>query len=144
VPGKVTKPKSAPAAVPAAKTAPPGVVEVTEPLENFGGSRSDDWNNVVACQVVNALWVHPETRDKQIRAALAGLSGIGPKDELEGMMAAGCTVDDRQGRRRVTGTTSSTAATPPRRWPGDARSESLFAPCALWRARSVCECRGQP
>jgi hypothetical protein len=27
-------------------------------------------------------------REKQVRAALAGLSGIGPKDELEGMMAA--------------------------------------------------------
>jgi hypothetical protein len=70
------------------KTAPAGIVEVTEPLEKFGGSHPDQFNDVVACQVVNALWVHPETRDKQIRAALAGLSGISPRDELEGMMAA--------------------------------------------------------
>jgi integrase len=40
---------------------------------------------------VEALWLKQsgsETRDKQISAALAGLRGIGPKDELEGMMAA--------------------------------------------------------
>jgi hypothetical protein len=74
--------KTAPAPVPVAKNPPPGVVEVTEPLENFGGSRSDDWNNVIACQVVNALWVHTQTREKQIRAALAGLEGIGPKTRL--------------------------------------------------------------
>jgi hypothetical protein len=49
---------------------------------------------------------------------------------------SGCTADDRPGRRRVTGTTSSTGAIVPRRLPSDARSESLFAPCALWRAKS--------
>jgi hypothetical protein len=40
---------------------------------------------------VEALWVKhsgPETRDKQMSATLAALIGIGPKDELEGMMAA--------------------------------------------------------
>jgi hypothetical protein len=49
---------------------------------------------------------------------------------------AGCMADDRRGRQRVTGTTSGTGAIAPRRLPGDARSESLFAPCALWRVRS--------
>jgi hypothetical protein len=58
-------------------------------FEKYGGSRSDDWNDVIACQTANALRLKdPETREKQVRAALAGLSGIGPKDELEGMMAA--------------------------------------------------------
>src|SRR5215470_20211644 len=58
-------------------------------FEKYGGSRSDDWNDVIACQTANALWLKcPEMREKQIRAALAGLSGIGPRDELEGMMAA--------------------------------------------------------
>ena len=58
-------------------------------FEKFGGSRSHDWNDVIACQTANALWLKcPETREKQIKAALAGLNGIEPKDELEGMMAA--------------------------------------------------------
>jgi len=51
------------------------------------------------------------------------------------MAAVTCTADDRRGRRKVTGTTSSTGVIAPRRSPGDARSESSFAPCALWRAR---------
>jgi hypothetical protein len=60
-------------------------------LKTIGGSRSDDWNNMIARQTVEALWLQhsgPETQEKQIGAALAALVGIGPKDELEGMMAA--------------------------------------------------------
>jgi hypothetical protein len=59
-------------------------------LKHIGGSRSDDWNNILALQTVEALWKHssPEMQDKQLSAAVAGLAGIGPKDELEGMMAA--------------------------------------------------------
>jgi hypothetical protein len=50
--------------------------------------------------------------------------------------AVACMADYRRGRRRVTGTPLSMAYTAPRRLPGDARSESLFAPCALWCAKS--------
>jgi hypothetical protein len=60
-------------------------------LRDFAGSRFDEWNDIITCQTVEALWLKhsgPETRDKQFSAALAGLRGIGPKDELEGMMAA--------------------------------------------------------
>jgi hypothetical protein len=60
-------------------------------LKKFGGSRSDDWNDIITRQTVEALWLKhsdSETIDKQISAALAALIGIGPKDELEGMMAA--------------------------------------------------------
>jgi hypothetical protein len=42
-------------------------------------------------QAVEALCLkrsHPETRDKQLSATVEALMGIGPKDELEGMMAA--------------------------------------------------------
>src|SRR5207344_467297 len=45
----------------------------------------------LANQTVQALWLKhsdPETRDKQYSATVAALIGIGPKDELEGMMAA--------------------------------------------------------
>ncbi|MFZ5690215.1 MAG: hypothetical protein ACOY5F_03065 [Pseudomonadota bacterium] len=60
-------------------------------LKNIGGSRSDHWNNILANQTIQALWLEhsdPATRDKQYSATVAALVGIGPKDELEGMMAA--------------------------------------------------------
>jgi hypothetical protein len=60
-------------------------------LKEFGGSRSNDWNDIITRQTAEALWLKhsdSEAIDKQISAALAGLIGIGPKDELEGMMAA--------------------------------------------------------
>jgi hypothetical protein len=60
-------------------------------LKNIGGSQSDHWNNILANQAVQALWLKnssPEERDKQLSATVAALIGIAPKDELEGMMAA--------------------------------------------------------
>src|SRR5262245_14237150 len=60
-------------------------------LKRIGGSQSDHWNNVLANQTINGLWLKhsdSETRDKQYGATVAALLGIGPKDELEGMMAA--------------------------------------------------------
>ncbi len=60
-------------------------------LKHIGGSRSDDWNNILALQTRDALWVKhtsPEIKRKQLSATVAALDGIGPKDELEGMMAA--------------------------------------------------------
>lgn len=60
-------------------------------LKNLGGSQSDHWNNTLANQTVQALWVKnssAEERDKQLSATVAALMGIAPKDELEGMMAA--------------------------------------------------------
>jgi hypothetical protein len=59
-------------------------------LKGIGGSQSDHWNNLLANQVVQALWVSsdPETRNRQFSATVAALVGIGPKDEIEGMLAA--------------------------------------------------------
>lgn len=60
-------------------------------LKNIGGSQSDNWNNTLANQAVQALWLKnssAEERDKQLNATVAALIGIAPKDELEGMMAA--------------------------------------------------------
>jgi hypothetical protein len=56
-----------------------------------GGSRSQDWNMVLATQIVDALWAKnsdAKTYDQQLCAAIAGLAGIAPKDEIEGMIAA--------------------------------------------------------
>jgi hypothetical protein len=60
-------------------------------LKRIGGSQSDRWNNILANQTVQTLWLEhsdDETSDRQISATVAGLIGIGPKDELEGMIAA--------------------------------------------------------
>jgi hypothetical protein len=60
-------------------------------LKHFGGSLADSWNNILANQALQSLWLKnsdPETQDKQYSATLAALVGIGPKDELESMIAA--------------------------------------------------------
>ena len=60
-------------------------------LKTIGGSQSDNWNNTLANQAVQTLWIKnsdAQDRDRQLSATVAGLTGIGPKDELEGMMAA--------------------------------------------------------
>jgi hypothetical protein len=60
-------------------------------LKNVGGSQSDHWNNILANQAIQALWMknsNPEELDRQVSATIAALMGIGPKDELESMMAA--------------------------------------------------------
>ena len=60
-------------------------------LKQVGGSKSDDWNNTLANQAMQAVWLthsSPEERDRQMSATLAALAGIAPKDELEGMIAA--------------------------------------------------------
>jgi hypothetical protein len=60
-------------------------------LKSIGGSQSDHWNNILANQAVQTLWVKnstPEERDTQLSATIAALMGIAPNDELEGMMAA--------------------------------------------------------
>jgi hypothetical protein len=57
--------------------------------------------------------------------------------------AAGCTAGCRRALRRVTGTQSSTVATPPKLSRAGVRSLRCFAPCEPWRAprRRGSECR---
>jgi hypothetical protein len=59
-------------------------------LKMIGGSRSDDWNQVLASQTIQTLWAKTEgdELEEQLAATTAALAGIRPKDELEGMMAA--------------------------------------------------------
>src|SRR5262245_59215157 len=75
----------------------PVVIQAKDPsrqpgeLKRIGGSMSDDWNNRIANDTVSSLWLKnsdEETRHRQMMAALDGLIGIHPRDELEGMMAA--------------------------------------------------------
>ena len=60
-------------------------------LRILGGSRNEDFNQVVSLQSVNALWLkhaQGEERERLMNANIAGMIGIAPKDEIEGMMAA--------------------------------------------------------
>ncbi len=60
-------------------------------LRRVGGSRSDDWNQVLVNQVVSALWSNNfdgENIKKQQYAMAYALIGIAPQSELEGMLAA--------------------------------------------------------
>jgi hypothetical protein len=60
-------------------------------LKSIGGSQSDDWNNILANQAMQTLWVKhsdDDSRSRQYSATVAALVGIGPKDEIEGMIAA--------------------------------------------------------
>jgi hypothetical protein len=84
--GTPNKPK-----LPVSRAVPGNVVVVTnhEALGKLGGSQSEAWNDAIALQVVNALWLKdPAARHKQASAMLVGLNGISPRDELEGMMVA--------------------------------------------------------
>ena len=60
-------------------------------LKSIGGSQSDHWNNTLANQAAQVLWLkHSDSEecDRQLAATVAALIGIAPKDELESMMAA--------------------------------------------------------
>jgi hypothetical protein len=62
-----------------------------ETLKRVGGSQSDDWNHVLGNQALQSLWIKhsdKEVRQRQYNAAIAGLIGIGPKDEIESMIGA--------------------------------------------------------
>jgi hypothetical protein len=80
-----------------AKETKPTTVVANDPeswkgrLKHIGGSQSDHWNNLLANQTAQALWLKhsdTETCGRQYEATIAALIGIAPKDELEGMMAA--------------------------------------------------------
>jgi hypothetical protein len=60
-------------------------------LKAVGGSQADPFNNVIANQAFDSLWTKNSSQDwrsSQISAVAGALTGIGPKDELEGMLAA--------------------------------------------------------
>src|SRR3954453_9918971 len=60
-------------------------------LKALGGSSDDDFNNVLANQVVQALWLAKSDKDergRQMQAAVSAMFGVQPGDELEGMLGA--------------------------------------------------------
>jgi hypothetical protein len=61
-------------------------------LKSIGGSNFDDWNNILANQSLASGWYgnnpDAEHKHKHHTAFLGFLSGVEPKDGLEGMLAA--------------------------------------------------------
>jgi len=58
-------------------------------LKLLGGSLSDDWNNCVANQTAKSVWRFDDVQLRQDRqAAVDAMIGIGPRDEIEGMIIA--------------------------------------------------------
>ena len=60
-------------------------------LKAIGGSMSDDWNNILANQTVQSLWLKhsdPDEIKRQRHAAVDVLIGMAPREEFEGMIAA--------------------------------------------------------
>ena len=60
-------------------------------LKHLGGSEFDDFNMMLGGQTLRAMWegnTEVEQIEKQRTAAIHGLQGIAPRDELEGMLAA--------------------------------------------------------
>jgi hypothetical protein len=60
-------------------------------LKCLGGSMCDDFNLALANQTINTLWLKPldEAEQKnQCQTVVQAMVGIGPTDELEGMLAA--------------------------------------------------------
>ena len=58
-------------------------------LRSISGSDNDDFSNILVSQVVNALWREPCDSAEQtplMQAALAAMTGMKPRDELEGML----------------------------------------------------------
>jgi hypothetical protein len=75
----------------------PTTIDITDPgsisaiHKEIGGSRSDHWNILLLNQAAQSLWTgfsDQEVRDRQFKATVSALIGIGPKDEIEGMIAA--------------------------------------------------------
>ncbi|WP_422001185.1 hypothetical protein [Roseovarius mucosus] len=60
-------------------------------LKHLGGSASDLWNATLVQQAGYSMAIKGSDQtalDRQVGATIAGLDGIAPRDELEGMMAA--------------------------------------------------------
>lgn len=60
-------------------------------LRRIGGSNSDDFNSVTVGQAINTVWPSQsdaENHEQQLQAVIASMLGAGPRDEIEGMLAA--------------------------------------------------------
>ncbi|WP_146101357.1 hypothetical protein [Bradyrhizobium sp. AC87j1] len=59
-------------------------------LQPIGGSKADDWNEIVASQAISTLWKtsNPADNAKREQGILVGMICMKPHDEFEGMLMA--------------------------------------------------------
>ena len=60
-------------------------------LKHLGGSKFDEWNNILINQTSDCLWIKnasTETRHQQVVATMVALASFKPANELESMLAA--------------------------------------------------------
>jgi hypothetical protein len=68
--------------------------DVKGALKFIGGSQSDKWNNVLANQAFQTLWLKNSdkaARDQQYSATVAALVGIGQETSLKGCSRLSCS-----------------------------------------------------
>ncbi|WP_245286136.1 hypothetical protein [Bradyrhizobium sp. WSM1417] len=86
-------------AVPASQAKPPQqrntvTIDMVESMKGalraVGGSKADDWNEVIADQAIRTIWKssNPEAAQNQLDGVISAMICISPKDEFEGMLAA--------------------------------------------------------
>jgi hypothetical protein len=69
----------------------PKAASVADILKRAGGSRSDAWNEYISSQALSSIrpYIGDEEKPGTMRAiVVAELTGIAPRDEMEGMIAA--------------------------------------------------------
>jgi hypothetical protein len=76
-----------------ARCPPPSALDKHNPqLKHLAGSNYDTWNTLVANQVMQSGWypnkMDDEQRQRMHFAFLCFMSGVEPRDELEGMLAS--------------------------------------------------------
>jgi hypothetical protein len=67
------------------------VTKLVGKLKPIGGSMSDDWNNILANQAIQTLWLKnsdAEEIGRRRHATVDAMIGMSPRDEFEGMLAA--------------------------------------------------------
>jgi hypothetical protein len=59
-------------------------------LKPIGGSKADDWNEIIASQAISTLWkcTNPVDATKREEGVLVGMLCMKPQDEFEGMLIA--------------------------------------------------------
>ena len=73
------------------KPSPPAKKNKSDSFKIIAGSDHGEFNLTVIGQAVSSLWLahaDEEERSRQVNSVMLALGGIGPRDEMEGMLAA--------------------------------------------------------
>lgn len=129
---------------PSSKTKAPDKVRLNDPkdeageFKHLGGCKSDRWNSLLLNQMVNSLRLADLSEaelSNLMHGCVSAMAGIGPQDELEGMMAAQLIAAHHAAMECCGTAFTSTASSPPKRSPAGVRSRRSSRPCASSRRK---------